>query len=441
MPWTGSTSMFGMLRAAIRKLALTSAPSMISALLRPSFSNRSRKPFVLPASMAALSMTMMPPSLALAESAWRKASARTFLGSSMAWLRTNGPNERPPPRNRLARIEPWRAPPVPFWRYIFLPVRQISARFLTLWVPRWRLASCQFTQRWIRSTRGSRPKIASDSLTEPAALPSRVVTFSSMSRSLRGRRLRRRPALGRRSLALAARQAEFSRLRHAVGQALLHGIAHRDPAALGARHRTLDQDEAARHVGLHHLEIERGDAFDAEVAGHLLALEGLARILAAAGRSVRAVRDRHAVRGAQSAEVPSLHRPGKALADRGAGDVDILADDEVVGRDLGADRDQGILGHTEFGDLALGLDLGHGKVPALGLRNVLDLACAGAELQRHIAVLVLGAVRDHLALAEPQHRDRHVLARLHEQAGHPHLLCNHPGAHGSSSFLNPGVRA
>ncbi len=78
----------------------------------------------------------MPPSLALAESACLSASARTFLGSSMAWLRGVGPNERPPPRNRLTRAEPWRAEPVPFCRYIFLPVRMISARFLTSWVPR-----------------------------------------------------------------------------------------------------------------------------------------------------------------------------------------------------------------------------------------------------------------------------------------------------------------
>src|SRR5262249_11556790 len=284
MPCTGRTSMLGMLRAACRKFALTSAPSMISALLRPSFSKRSRRPLVLPASIAAWSSTMMPPSLALAESAWRKASARTFFGRSMAWLRTTGPNERPPPRNRLTRAEPCRALPVPFWRYIFLPVRQISARFLTLWVPRWRLASCQLTQRWIRSARGSRPKIASDSSTEPAALPSRVVTCSSMSRSLSGRRLRRRLALGRRSgPAFVARQAEFSRLRHAVGQPLLHGVAHRDPTTLSARHRALDQDEAARDVGLHHLEIERGHALDTQVAGHLLALEGLARVLAAPG--------------------------------------------------------------------------------------------------------------------------------------------------------------
>src|SRR5262247_2977458 len=403
MPCTGRTSMLGMLRAACRKFALTSAPSMISALLRPSFSKRSRRPLVLPASIAAWSSTMMPPSLALAESAWRKASARTFFGRSMAWLRTTGPNERPPPRNRLTRAEPCRALPVPFWRYIFLPVRQISARFLTLWVPRWRLASCQLTQRWIRSARGSRPKIASDSSTEPAALPSRVVTFSSMSRSLSGRRLRRCLALGRRSgAAFVARQAEFSRL--------LHGVAHRDPTTLSARHCALDQDEAARDVGLHHLEIERGHALDTQVAGHLLALEGLARVLAAAGRPMRAMRDRHAVRGAQAAEIPALHRPRKTLADRCAGHVDILADHEMVGRDLGADRDQRIVADAELGDLALGLHLGNGKVPALRLRDVLDLARAGAELQRDVAVLVLGAMRDHLALGQPENRDRHVFA-------------------------------
>src|SRR3954471_13503966 len=199
-------------------------------------------------------MTMIPPSCALADSAWRKASARTFLGRSMAWLRTTGPNARPPPRKRLARPEPWRALPVPFWRYIFLPVRLISARFLTLWVPRCRFASCHTMQRWMRSVRGVSPKIASGSSTEPAASPASVVTFSSMSRPLCRRR-----RLGCRLAAIAAGQPELARLRHGIGQSLLHGIAHGDPAALGARHRAFHQDEATLDVGLHHLQIERGD--------------------------------------------------------------------------------------------------------------------------------------------------------------------------------------
>src|ERR1700724_2831328 len=252
MPWTGSTSMLGRLRAASASPASTCAPSTISALSRPSLAKLALSALVLPPSIAALSTTRMPPSLALAESACLSASARTFLGRSCAWLRTTGPKERPPPRKRLARIEPWRAPPVPFWAYIFLPVRHTSARFCTAWVPARRLASCHFTQRCRISTRGSRPKIASDRLTEPASAPSSVVIFSSISRP----RFRRfgRGRLGLRPVALG--RAELAGLRRFLRQRLLHRVAHRDPATLGARHRTLDQDQATRDVGLHHLEIE-----------------------------------------------------------------------------------------------------------------------------------------------------------------------------------------
>src|SRR5437660_5935203 len=98
------------------------------------------------------------------------------------------------------------------------------------------------------------------------------------------------------------------------------------------------------------------------------------------------MRDRHTVGGAQATEIPALHAAGKALADRGAGDVDELADDEMVGLDFGADRDQRVLRHAEFGDLALGLDLGNGKLAALCLPPVDGLAGAGTELQRYVAV-------------------------------------------------------
>jgi len=165
------------------------------------------------------------------------------------------------------------------------------------------------------SARGSRPKISSESWTEPAALPSRVVTFSSGHLELAG-------------------------LRRFLWQRLLHRIAHRDPSALGAGNGAFDQDQAARDVGLHHPQIERGDAIDAHVAGHLLVLPGLAGILASTGRTDRTMRDRDAVGGAQAAEIPALHAAGKALADRRAGDVDELADDEMIGLDFGADRDQ-----------------------------------------------------------------------------------------------------
>src|SRR5215217_74415 len=148
------------------------------------------------------------------------------------------------------------------------------------------------------SLRGSRPKISSDSWTEPASLPSRVVTFSSISRAfLLG---------GCSSLVGAAHNPELAGLRSFLRQRLLHRIAHRDPAALGAGNGALDEDQAALDVGLHNAQIERGDAIDAHVTGHLLVLERLAGILASAGRTDRTMRDRDAVGGAQATEVPAL---------------------------------------------------------------------------------------------------------------------------------------
>src|SRR6202040_3124690 len=156
------------------------------------------------------------------------------------------------------------------------------------------------------SLRGSRPKMASESWTEPAALPSRVVTFSSISRAL---------LLGRRFRSLlAAGDLELAGLRRFLRQRLLHGVAHRDPSALGAGNGAFDQDEAALDIGLHHAQVERGDAVDALVARPLLFFEGLAGILTPAGRTDRAMRYRDAVGGAKPAEIPALHAAGKTLA-------------------------------------------------------------------------------------------------------------------------------
>src|SRR5438445_581005 len=93
------------------------------------------------------------------------------------------------------------------------------------------------------SARGSRPKISSESWTEPAALPSRVVTFSSISRAL---------LLGRRFRSLlAARDLELAGLRRFLRQRLLHGVPHRDPTALGAGNGAFDRELAA--LGLRHV--------------------------------------------------------------------------------------------------------------------------------------------------------------------------------------------
>src|SRR5438876_2959281 len=275
------------------------------------------------------------------------------------------------------------------------------------------------------SCRGSRPKISSESWTEPAALPSRVVTFSSISRAL---------LLGRRFRSLlAARDLELAGLRRFLRQRLLHGVPHRDPTALGAGNGAFDQDQAAFDIGLHHTQIERGDAVDTHMTGHLLVLPGLAGVLPAAGRTDRTVRDRHAVGGAQAAEIPALHAAGKALADRGAGDIDKLADHEMVGLDFGADRDQRVFRDAEFRYLALRLDVGDRELAAFRLGQIHGLAGAGAKLQCCVTVLLAGAMTQYLAIAELEHGHRDMFTGLGKDPRHPDLLCDHSGAHRRAS--------
>src|SRR3954466_11573494 len=119
------------------------------------------------------------------------------------------------------------------------------------------------------SLRGSSPKMASDNSTESASLPSSVVTFIFFSRSF----LLGISRFGRSST--ITHQPELAGLRRILRQFLLDSVTDRNPAALRARHRAFDQDEAALDVGLHHAQIERGDAVDTHMAGHLLVLEGL----------------------------------------------------------------------------------------------------------------------------------------------------------------------
>src|SRR3546814_17224324 len=114
----------------------------------------------------------------------------------------------------------------------------------------------------------------------------------------------------------------------------------------------------------------------AHVAGHLLVLEDLARVLAVTRRTVRAVRDGHAVCRAQTAEVPALHHARKALALGVPGDVDILTSDKVIGRKLGSDVETRLFGHTELYDDLLWPHFGFREMAAPGPRNVLCLGRA-----------------------------------------------------------------
>src|SRR5690606_21772041 len=206
----------------------------------------------------------------------------------------------PPPANCGARVEPWRARPVPFWRYGFLPPPRTSARVLALCVP-WRAAaSWATTTWWISGTFAWTSKISAGSSALPDFFPvaSRMST-AVMSGPLRG------------------------------------GLDH-DGAALGAGHRTDDEEEALLGVDGVDREVLGGLAGVAHATGHAQALEDARRRRGAADRAglavvaVRTVTDRaglavvavRTVGGADAGEAVTLHDTGGSLALGRADDVD-----------------------------------------------------------------------------------------------------------------------
>lgn len=175
----------------------------------------------------------------------------------------------------------------------------------------------------------------------------------------------------------------------------LHRVTHNNPTALGTWNRTADHDEAAILVDLSDDQVLGGDAIITHVAGHLLAFEHLAGILTLAGRTVRAMRDRDAVRGAKTAEVPALHGALETLTLRGAGHIDELARNEVVCRNFGADFDQVIRRDAELSEFALRFDFGFREVATVSLGQARNFARAAADLDRGVAILFNSAVASH----------------------------------------------
>ena len=134
--------------------------------------------------------------------------------------------------------------------------------------------------------------------------------------------------------------------------------------------------------------------------------------------------------GAQTAEAPTLHGAGKALTLRVTGDVDLLAGDEVLGRDAGTDRKQSFFGvDAEFGDLHLQRNASLGEGFALRFVDVLLLGLARTHLDREVTIAIFGAVSSDLTIFQSQNGDRHVPTVLLEEAGHPDFLCDNACAH------------
>src|SRR5262249_51711019 len=153
---------------------------------------------------------------------------------------------------------------------------------------------------------------------------------------------------------------------------------------LMARHRALDEQEAFGIVDFNDLKILHRALALAHMAGHFLAFEYATRILTLAGRTVRAMRDRHAVRRFQTGEIPALHYALEALTDGLAGNIDILARHEMAGENLGANLEERIFRHAEFCDFGFGLHFALGEMTAQRFGGILRLARADAELNGRI---------------------------------------------------------
>src|SRR6266478_1153998 len=117
------------------------------------------------------STTTTSPEAILAASASRSAARRISVGIFLSYLRGVGPKGLPPPFHWVARIEPWRARPVPFCFHGFRPPPETSLRPLVSWVPARRAANSFTTLWWRRGTRTGPPKTSADSSSCSCALP------------------------------------------------------------------------------------------------------------------------------------------------------------------------------------------------------------------------------------------------------------------------------
>src|SRR6185295_4898302 len=173
----------------------------------------------------------------------------------------------PPPPNCGARIEPWRARPVPFWRHGFAPPPRTLPRVFVDEVPRRRALSSARTDSWTSGPLKRAPNAAS----------SRSTFFEPP-----------------RTEALA------------IGTHLHHAVARPGD-------RAADHQQVAARVDADDLEALLRDALVAHLARPADALEHARGIGRGADRARRAHVVRAVAHGA-AGEVVALHRALEALA-------------------------------------------------------------------------------------------------------------------------------
>src|SRR3954471_4833849 len=191
----------------------------------------------------------------------------------------------PPPAKCGARIDPWRARPVPFWRHGFAPPPRTLPRVFVDEVPRRRALSSARTDSWTSEPLKGAPKATSSRST--LAEPPRTLAPPTDCLS------RCAPRCGETRGALA------------IGSYLHHAVAR-------ARDRAADHQQVLARVDAHDLEALLRDALVAHLARAADALEHAGGVGGGADRARGAHVVRAVAHGA-AGEVVALDRALEAL--------------------------------------------------------------------------------------------------------------------------------
>src|SRR3954454_25355199 len=280
----------------------------------------------------------------------------------------------PPPAKCGARLEPWRAPPVPFCRHGFAPPPRTLPRVFVNDVPRRRALSSARTDSWTSGPLKRAPKATSSRSTLPEP-PS--------------------------TLALA------------IGAHLHHAVARPGD-------RAADHQQVVAGVDAHDLEAALRDALVAHLARPADALEH-ARGVGGGADGARRAHVVRAVADGAAGEVVALDGALEALALRDAGDLDLVAGLEGLDRDGLPDGElAGLV--TELDEVLHRRRVGLAQVAELGLREVLLARRAERELDGLVAVAVERADPGHRTGARLEHRDALDAPVLEEELRHAELL-------------------
>src|SRR4029450_13545859 len=284
-----STDSHGTLRAArSRPGERSDTTRSMGACGNPSSLRRLVSVLVLASVTARRSTTITSPEAILAASASRRAERRISVGIFLSYLRGVGPKGLPPPFHWVARIEPWRARPVPFCFHGFRPPPETSLRPLVSWVPARRAASPFTPLGWRSGTRTGPPKTSADSSSCSCALP-----FGSSTGTVG-------MLLGLFGFLL-------------LGLGLLHALAHEHDGSGMSRHRASQEDEVLLGNHPHHGKVKHGPAIAAHPPRQLVPGPDARGIRGCADRAGRPVEHR-TVGGVTTGPAVALHATLETLA-------------------------------------------------------------------------------------------------------------------------------